>query len=55
MGRTPYPRAILELKGVKKTHPERLRVREHEPENINPVGTLPNIYQTLSKRYGRVS
>ncbi len=41
MGRTPYPRAILELKGVKKTHPERLRVREHEPENINPVGDPP--------------
>ena len=41
MGRTPYPRAILELKGVKNNHPERFRIRENEPENINPVGDPP--------------
>ena len=41
MGRTPYPKAVLRLKGVDKKHPERLHMREHEPENANPVGDPP--------------
>ena len=42
MGRTPYPKAVLRLKGVEKNHPERLRARENEPGNINPVGDPPD-------------
>ena len=41
MGRTPYPKAVLRIKGVDKTHPERFRIRENEPENVNPVGDPP--------------
>jgi phage terminase small subunit len=33
---------VLKVRGVEKNHPERLRLRENEPENVNPVGGPPN-------------
>ncbi len=42
MGRPRTPTQVLRIRGVGKTHPERLRVRENEPENENPVGDPPD-------------
>ena len=41
MGRPRTPTRILRIKGIEKNHPERLRLRENEPENVNPVGDPP--------------
>jgi len=37
-GRPAIPKNIHILKGTGKVHPERMRERENEPENVNPVG-----------------
>jgi phage terminase small subunit len=41
MARPRTPTQVLRIRGVEKNHPERLRLRDHEPENINPVGDPP--------------
>ena len=41
MARPRKPTSILKLTGSAKNHPERMRERENEPENINPVGDPP--------------
>ena len=46
MARPAKPLNVHILKGTGKKHPERMRERENEPENINPIGDAP---ETLSK------
>ena len=41
MARLKTPRNILLLKGADKNHPARMKERENEPENINPIGEPP--------------
>jgi len=40
-GRPRKPTNVLKLNGTGKLHPERLKERENEPQNINPVGDPP--------------
>ena len=40
-GRPRTPTNILLLNGADKNHPERLKERENEPENVNPLGSPP--------------
>jgi phage terminase small subunit len=41
MARPKTPLNILRIKGVDKTHPARMKARENEPENVNPIGEPP--------------
>jgi len=41
-GRPRTPTNILALKGAYKNHPERLKEREGEVQNVNPVGPAPD-------------
>ena len=41
MARLKTPLNILRIKGIEKNHPARLKERENEPENINPIGEPP--------------
>lgn len=41
-GRPRIPTNILKLRGVEKNHPERLKERENEPVNKNPIGGPPD-------------
>ena len=45
MGRSAIPKNIHILKGTAKKHPDRMRARENEPENKNPIGS-PSKYLT---------
>lgn len=41
----PQPRVptnVLKLRGGLKNRPSRAKLRENEPENVNPVGKAPN-------------
>ncbi len=40
-GRPRTPTNILKLRGAEKNHPERLKERENEPVNKNPIGRPP--------------
>lgn len=40
-GRPRTPSNVLKLRGADKKHPERMREREHEPENVDPIGDPP--------------
>ena len=35
------PTNILKLRGADKNHPERMKKRENEPKNVNPLGNPP--------------
>jgi len=37
MGRPALPKNVHELKGTAKKDPKRMRERENEPENVNPL------------------
>jgi hypothetical protein len=40
-GRPALPKNVHKIKGTAKKHPERMRARENEPENTNPLGEPP--------------
>ena len=46
MARPAKPLNVHVLKGTGKSHPDRMRARENEPENINEIGAAP---KTLNK------
>ena len=41
-GRPRTPTNVLKLRGAEKNHPARLKDRENEPQNVNPVGDPPD-------------
>ena len=41
MGRPRTPTKILKLRGVEKVNPGRMKERDNEPENSNPIGDPP--------------
>lgn len=41
MARPRKPTNVLRLKGADRVHPERMREREGEPENVCPIGGPP--------------
>jgi len=43
MARPRKPTNIIKLQGGYKDHPARLKEREGEPENVNPIGGPPSI------------
>ncbi|MCP5017614.1 MAG: P27 family phage terminase small subunit [Ketobacter sp.] len=45
------PTNILTLRGADKKHPDRMRERENEPENVNPLGTAPKELNATEKKY----
>ena len=53
-GRPRTPTNILKLRGVEKNHPERLKERENEPVNKNPIGNPPRHLTREEKKAFRV-
>lgn len=41
MARLKTPKNILLLRGADKNHPGRMKTRDSEPENTNPIGEPP--------------
>lgn len=50
MGRPRKPKNILILNGAHKNHPKRLKEREGEPENINPLSDPPKDLSEAERR-----
>jgi len=51
MPRPRKPTNILKLTGADKRHPERMRERENEPENKNPLGDAPADLNKTEAKY----
>ncbi len=51
MGRPRKPTNLLILSGVAKKNPKRLKEREGEPENVNPLGDPPKKLTVAERRY----
>ncbi len=49
-GRPRTPTNILKLRGAEKNHPERLKERENEPVNKNPIGKPPSWLEAAEKK-----
>ena len=49
-GRPRTPTNVLKLRGAEKNHPERLKERENEPVNKNPIGTPPRYLNAIEKK-----
>jgi hypothetical protein len=49
MGRPRIPTNVQHLKGAFKKDPQRLKERENEPENVNPVGEPPDYLSDEAK------
>ncbi len=50
----PQPRVptnILRLRGADKKHPDRMKERENEPVNKNPIGKPPSYLTVKEKKY----
>ena len=50
----PQPRVptnILKMRGADKNHPERIKKRENEPRNINPVGAPSEHLSDIEKEF----
>lgn len=54
MGRPRTPTNILALKGSFKKNPKRLKARENEPVNKNPIGKPPAWLTALEKKAWRI-
>ncbi len=53
-GRPRTPTNILKLGGIQKNHPERLKERENEPVNINPIGKAPTWLTLIERKAWRM-
>lgn len=53
-GRPRTPTNILKLRGAEKNHPERLKERENEPVNVNPIGRPPTWLTTVERKAWRM-
>ena len=51
MARPRSPTNVLKLKGADKVNPGRMKEREGEPENINPLGDAPEELNEAEKKY----
>lgn len=51
MARPALPKNVHILKGTAKKDPARMRARENEPENTNPLGKPPEELNTEEKKY----
>ncbi len=50
MARPRTPTNILKLRGADKVNPGRLKARENEPVNKNPIGKPPRFLSTVEKK-----
>lgn len=53
-GRPRTPTNVLKLRGAGKNHPERLKERENEPVNKNPIGNPPRHLNREEKKAFRL-
>ena len=51
MGRNKLPLNIHVLKGTAKKHPGRMKKRENEPVNTNPIGLPPRCLNKVQKQF----
>ncbi len=54
MPRPRVPTNILELRGADKKHPDRMRERENEPVNNNPIGKPPDYLSSEERKFWRM-
>lgn len=54
MGRPALPKNVHFLKGTDKKNPARMKAREGEPENVNPLGKPPKELSAEERKYWRV-
>jgi len=53
-GRPRTPTNILKLRGAEKNHPERMKERENEPVNKNPIGRPPTWLTSVERKAWRI-
>jgi hypothetical protein len=49
MGRVKTPTNVLEMRGSFRKHPERKRARKDEPQNLPPLGAVPEALDDVHK------
>lgn len=55
MTRPRTPTNVLKLRGADKNHPARIKERDNEPQNVNPVGDPPeNLNETEQSAWHQI-